>query len=127
MARKHTSEKPPKKKPPKEPIDERWDLFEQFYKTYPRKIRKVAARQAWEKVAKKVAASPYLDWDMLINRMLKTIEAFKKTEQWTQNKGQFIPHPSTWLNGEGWLDEVEINVGKKQRTPPDWREVMRRF
>ena len=36
--------------------------------------------------------------------MLKSIEAWKKSEQW-QDK-QYIPHPSTWLNGKRWEDEV---------------------
>jgi hypothetical protein len=25
--------------------------------------------------------------------------------QWLKDKGQFIPHPTTYLNNAGWLDE----------------------
>jgi hypothetical protein len=25
---------------------------------------------------------------------------------WTKDNGQFVPHPSTWLNGKRWEDEV---------------------
>jgi len=30
---------------------------------------------------------------------------FKKSNEWTENKGQFIPYPSTWLNQHRWEDE----------------------
>ena len=27
-----------------------------------------------------------------------------------ENNGQFIPHPTTWLNRGGWDDEIEIET-----------------
>lgn len=71
------------------------DRFEEFWDAYPRKTSKKAARTAWSKATKK--ASP----DELIS------EARRWSGLWT-NAGvekQFIPHPSTWLNGERWTDE----------------------
>ena len=35
--------------------------------------------------------------------MLSAVVDYKETEQW-QNE-RFIPHASTWLNGERWEDE----------------------
>ena len=28
--------------------------------------------------------------------------------QWLAENGKYIPYPSTWLNGDGWLDEYEV-------------------
>ena len=38
--------------------------------------------------------------------MLKAIEKQKGSEQWTKDNGQYIPHPSTWLNQSRWEDEL---------------------
>jgi hypothetical protein len=29
----------------------------------------------------------------------------RQSAQWQRDDGQFIPHPSTWLNGRRWEDE----------------------
>ena len=38
--------------------------------------------------------------------MLAAIEKQKQSAQWQDNGGQFIPHPSTWLNQRRWEDEL---------------------
>ena len=40
--------------------------------------------------------------------MVKAIEVQKKSEQWQRDNGQYIPHPSTWLNQRRWEDEMEV-------------------
>lgn len=72
-------------------------LFEQFWAVYPRKIGKGKAWECW----RKIRPDP-----TLVEKMIRTIEAFKKTRQWIREKGKFIPHPSTWLNQGRWDDEV---------------------
>ena len=72
--------------------------FETFWKAYPRHESKQAARKAFDKL--KVS-------DGLLQTMLTAIERQKKTAQWAENNGQFIPHPSTWLNGKRWEDDVK--------------------
>lgn len=37
------------------------------------------------------------------------------SEQWKKDGGQFIPHPTTWLNGDRWEDEVEIKNEQSER------------
>ena len=37
--------------------------------------------------------------------MIEKIEKFRQTKQW-QNR-QYIPNPTTWLNGKRWEDEIE--------------------
>ena len=42
-------------------------------------------------------------------KVLKALKEQVKSEQWTKNAGQFIPLPSTWLNGARWEDETETS------------------
>jgi hypothetical protein len=33
------------------------------------------------------------------------LDASKNSKQWVKDGGQFIPHPTTWLNNERWCDD----------------------
>ncbi|MDA2911413.1 hypothetical protein MYX04_10830 [Nitrospiraceae bacterium AH_259_D15_M11_P09] len=44
--------------------------------------------------------------DVLIDTMLAKIEQQKQSRQWQKDEGEFIEHPSTWLNQRRWEDEV---------------------
>lgn len=96
-----------------EPLTE--DTFEQFWITYPkeRRVGKKRARQAWEKAG--------ITPDM-VPGILAALERQKRTPQWTKNGGQFIPHPTTWINGERWTDEVpDVGpTGFVASTAPEW-------
>jgi len=76
--------------------------FDSFWMNYPKKIGKGAAEKAWKKYNPPIAI------------VLTAIESQKKTDQWSKDKGQFIPNPATWINQKRWEDEVgEIkNVSK---------------
>lgn len=71
------------------------DKFEEWWKHYPRKIGKEAARRAFAKVK--------VDVQTLIN----AVELQKGSEQWTKENGRYIPNPATWLNQGRWEDEVK--------------------
>ena len=73
--------------------------FEKFWTEYPKKIAKKEAKKAFVKVCP-------IDETSLMTGLAK----WKKSEQWTKDKGRFIPHPTTWLNQERWNDEVEIKT-----------------
>lgn len=96
---------PQEKKPNK--FEER---FEEFWKHYPRKIGKGAAKKSF------VKRKPSQE---LTQRMINAVEIQKKSPQWMRDKGQFIPHPTTWLNQERWEDEVEVvnNAPQKSSRP----------
>lgn len=79
---------------PTSPID---DLFPKFWKLYPRKVGKDKAEKAWAKL--KVNQSLY---DVMVAALAKQV----LTPDWTKERGQFIPHPATWLNGKRWQDEI---------------------
>lgn len=88
-----TEEKPVPKKAPKANKDAE---FEIFWKAYPRKKNKETAKKAFEKAIKKTD----------LETILRGIEAQKKSRQWQEADGQFVPYPATWLNAGAWDDEV---------------------
>lgn len=78
---------------PKPVMDE---PFETFWKSYPRKVGKGAARKLFFR----------LRCDKYLDTILEAIEEQRKCEQWNDSGGRFIPHPATWLNQERWDDEM---------------------
>ena len=79
------------------------ELFEAFWKAYPKKKNKGSAEK-WFKIHK-----PSKD---LVDIMLNKIEQQKNTNDWKKNDGQYIPYPSTWLNAKAWEDETTEIKGK---------------
>lgn len=78
------------------------DEFPEFWRAYPRKVAKAEARKAWKQTEK---VRPPLA------TLLAALKAQSSSPQWLKDDGQFIPHASTWLRGERWDDELEVNVG----------------
>jgi len=68
------------------------DGFAEFWSMYPKKVGKGAARKAYATAIKKHPPDEILTD---LKRLLPTLTA----------KADFIPHASTWLNGERWDDE----------------------
>ncbi len=75
--------------------------FDEFYKIYPRKKNPKAARKAWKKI----------DPEKIPMIMEKLKRQMKEDHQWQD--AQFIPHPSTYLNGERWEDEITQHQAPK--------------
>lgn len=71
-------------------------LFVEFWKSYPRKTNKEFAERVFAKLK--------VD-DALLTKMIQAIYAQNKTV-WKDKEQQYIPHPSTWLNGKRWEDEI---------------------
>lgn len=74
-------------------------LFDMFWNVYPRKIGKQRCIN-WFK-SKKPSKE-------LVEKMIITINLWKKTNEWLKENGRFIPHPYTWLNRGGWED-IPVN------------------
>lgn len=72
--------------------------FAIFWKTYPKKVGKEAARKSWDKIRPN------------IEEVLKALEWQMKSDQWFKNGGQFIPNPSTYLNQHRWEDEMPVSA-----------------
>ena len=90
--------------------------FDAFWKAYPRKVGKAAARKAWRITAK---TRPVL------TEVLNAINAQKQTDQWAKDGGQFIPHPSTWLNQGRWDDDTVVDVKPVKRAIADGKKANR--
>lgn len=73
------------------------DMFEKFWNEYPRKISKKKTLAIWLKLK----PTPEL-----AEKIIAAVRAQKQTKQWKENDGQFVPHPTTWLNQERWEDEI---------------------
>ena len=95
---KHAKEKEKEKEKEIPPISPKGDeRFEEFWKAYPKKIGKDAARRAFSK------RSPTSD---TLAAMLAAITVQRRSLQWTRDGGQYIPNPATWLNQGRWMDEL---------------------
>ena len=70
--------------------------FEKWWATYPRKVGKAKAAKDWQRATKRI------NQDDLIEATQR-FSAFHEAEG---TQPQFIPHPSTWLNRDGWDDEL---------------------
>lgn len=74
------------------------DTFEEFWVAYPRRIAKEPARRAWKAAVKTV------DPDVIISSAGRYAASVANSEP------RFIAHPSTWLNGKRWEDDIEKEV-----------------
>lgn len=77
-----------------EPTD---DLFNRFWDKYPRKTDKTKAKAKWAKLKVNPA---------LFDQIMRGLAAHCASADWLKDSGQFIPHPTTWLNGRRWEDEL---------------------
>lgn len=71
--------------------------FDEFWSLYPKKIGKAAALKSWK--ANKC--------DAIADRIMAAIPKQTSSPQWQKNNGQYIPHPTSWLNQGRWDDVVE--------------------
>ncbi len=77
----------------------RASAFDAWWKIYPKKVGKEAARKAFAKVK------------VPVETLISAVESQKSSEQWCKNNGQFIPNPTTWLNQGRWSDELHMKEG----------------
>ncbi|WP_087686790.1 replication protein [Pandoraea sp. PE-S2R-1] len=72
------------------------ERFEIFWAGYPKRKSKKTAEKAFAKL------NPD---EQLFNELMAGLERAKTLGQWSDP--QFIPHPATWLNAGGWMDEIQ--------------------
>lgn len=78
--------------------------FSLWYQSYPRKVGKAKALEAWLKCSDRPP----------IDQLLTILQRQIKHEQQWQGSNKYIPHPSTYINQCRFEDEIEI-----QTPPPD--------
>ena len=86
---------------------EETERFERFWEAYPRHENRQKAQAAFTKLHPDEA---------MLGSMILAIEKQKATDQWQEDGGRYIPHPTTWLNGRRWEDEPPKATGKATRT-----------
>ena len=86
--------------------------FDDFWKLYPRKAGKGAARVAWGRKG--------IDNSRLIQGRIALALAWQITsDQWRKQNGTFIPYPATWLNQERWDDEQPRRPDQEAAPPQE--------
>lgn len=85
---------PPPKKRKKVLEDWEPEIFEKFWKAYPRGEGKQAAKRAWNKLRPDAE---------LRHKMAQALKKQLDTPDWN---GGIFPHASTWINGRRWEDEI---------------------
>ena len=86
--------------------------FETFWMAYPRKKSRSTAEKVW----RTLAPSPEL-----LQQILDAIAAQRNSPQWIEQRGKFIPYPSTWLNQKRWEDEADC-AGQPAAAGDWWEE-----
>lgn len=76
--------------------DEKDFSFTTFWNAYPKKKDKGHAVKAWSKISK-----PKETLELILN----ALKWQKESIDWKKENGQYIPMPSTYLNGRRWEDE----------------------
>jgi hypothetical protein len=84
------------------------DDFATWYATYPKHVARPAAIKAYSKAREHATADVLLDGARRYNAEVVA----------AATKAQFIKHPATWLNNEGWLDEPASAVMADRK--PEW-------
>ena len=73
--------------------------FDAFWNVYPRKVGKKNAQRLWEKMK-------------LDSKTADIVHAVvEQSKDWDDIK--YVKHPSTWLYGEHWCDELNNDVSAK--------------
>lgn len=80
--------------------------FESFWVEYPRHEGKGAALKAWKKI------NPS---QVLQEKIIGAVRQQKTNPQWLKDRGQFIPHASTWLNQLRWDDDIRVVVPQREQ------------
>jgi hypothetical protein len=110
---------------PREEIRERSDqiktdtrgAFESFWRIWPRRIGKPKAQTAFGQACKRTSPE----------------EIIAGAATWAQHWGnertdpQFIPHPTTWLNRDGWNDQPPDPAARAPVEPKGFANIRRVF
>lgn len=96
--------------------------FLEFWAAYPKKKSKGHAARLWIKRR----------LDSKVGLILAAIIEQRTWPDWLKEHGQFIPHPASWLNSEGWLNEPDTPIppngnGPAKYTPEQIAEATERL
>ena len=81
-------------------------IFEQFWRIYPRRVGKADARKKFHRAMQRAKAE----------ELLEAATLFAEAPESVPGKPESVPYPSTWLNQDRWK-----NVRLKPRPTPGLR------
>lgn len=80
-----------------------FEFVEEFWPAYPRKVSKANAQRAF------AAARRRATLDEILAGLGRSIKSWEQTGRIKNGKPTtFVPHPSTWLNGDCWEDDLDL-------------------
>lgn len=88
--------------------------FEQFWRSYPRRVGRKIAERCWNKLREAER-----------EKVMRGLELWKQTVQWQSNDGMFVPYASTFLNQQRYLDEPWTGAFSEVRCVPADRRTPR--
>lgn len=97
----HTCAPSQKRKTEREGQKAKEEWFSRFWAAYPKKRNKARAKQAFFRIKKIERVFPV---------MMQALGRQKASADWQKDGGQYIPLPTTWLNGERWEDVEQVEV-----------------
>lgn len=100
-----TSEKKKNTSSKKEQEEKYLEMFNEFWKLYPKKVDKANARKKWLRLKPN---------DELFKTIMSALENQITFKKWHEIDKQYIPNPTTWINGERWEDEIKEAEGNSQ-------------
>ena len=77
--------------------------FTAFWTAYPRHVGKGKAFAEW----KRIKGRPPVE------ELIQAVKKQQRSEDWTKERGKYIPHPSTWLHQRRWEDEVDVRKSER--------------
>lgn len=90
------------------------DRFEEFWSLYPNKQKKHDSLRAWKKIEDQADA------------ILSGLKRWIGSKDWQKDGGQFIPHPTTFLNQRRWEDNP-TQSGAETKLDREYRESMEKL
>lgn len=75
--------------------------FDEFWKLYPNKVNKKKAHNKFSQLSHETHL-------VILGDLPKRITS----EEWTKECGRFVPHPTTYLNGARWEDEIKARTSR---------------
>ena len=83
------------------PEDEK--LFSEFWAAYPKKVDRKGSLRAFKNIPRLKEVFP---------EIMQALTIQKRSKQWNEQSGRFIPHPTTYIHQERW---TAINEADKQQ------------
>jgi hypothetical protein len=85
-------------------------VFASFWSVYPRKIGKGKARTAFASALGKTSADD----------LVTGARRYADYVAWSTQDPRFVKHPTTWLNGECWEDDLPQRPAQRDVRNTDW-------